>query len=220
MFPSTSAQLPVSCWLSFSWPTSISSTLTSFADFASSCAQYPTAYKIHNGYCKSTPNQALVGTCQLIPPQQQDYEEGGSSTLSLRSERRKVEEPDRGSLGQQVPCRKRHWIACLFTSIGYGKPTKKHPGMDKPDVILENTRNSLIDLKEQILKLENEENEEDGQVSSKGRTSGGEDKPGELWCCKFNSGLFAVEWTDTREVLEEELKSLRKTIRVVSPAKC
>jgi ADP-ribose 1''-phosphate phosphatase len=27
--------------------------------------------------------------------------------------------------------------------------------------------------------------------------------PGELWSCRFNSGLFAVKWDDTRSILEE-----------------
>lgn len=80
--------------------------------------------------------------------------------------------------------------------------------MDKPDVILENTRKSLTDLREQLWRLENEDKEEVGKK-----------RPGELWSCKFNSGLFAVQWADTRKVLEEELKSLGETIRVVSTAK-
>jgi hypothetical protein len=75
--------------------------------------------------------------------------------------------------------------------------------MDKPDMILENTRKSLIDLREQLCRLAREDKEE----------------VGELWSCKFNSGLFAVQWADTRRVLEEEVKSLGKIVRVVSPAK-
>jgi hypothetical protein len=144
--------------------------------------QYPAAYKVHNEYCKATANEKLLGTCQLIPPQQEDYDRPRSSS-------------------------RRHWIACLFTSKGYGKPTKKHPGVDEPDVILEHTRASLQDLKEQLLELENTGEEVD------------EDRPTELWSCKFNSGLFAVAWTDSKKVLQEQLTSLGKTVRVVSPAR-
>ena len=114
---------------------------------------------------------------------------------------------------------KRHWIACLFTSEGYGKPTKTHPGMDKPDVILKNTRKSLVDLKEQLLKLEKGAEGRDGGIDSQSKKVMSKDGPRELWSCKFNSGLFAVEWEHTGKVLEEELKSLGKTVRVVSPAK-
>ena len=80
--------------------------------------------------------------------------------------------------------------------------------MDRPDVILSNTRESLKDLKVQLGKLEDMHNRGvDG------------DRPGELWCCKFNSELFAVDWAETKKVLEEELKGLGKTVRVVSPAR-
>ena len=90
--------------------------------------------------------------------------------------------------------------------------------MDKPDVILENTRKSLIDLKEQLLKLQQDGGEGKGQHSSTAEEQEREDRPGELWSCKFNSGLFAVDWADSKKVLEEELKSLGRTVRVVSPA--
>jgi ADP-ribose 1''-phosphate phosphatase len=76
--------------------------------------------------------------------------------------------------------------------------------MDKPDVILENTKKSLVDLREQLCRLANENKQE----------------VGELWSCKFNSGLFAVEWADTREMLEAGLRSLGKIVRVVSPPEC
>jgi ADP-ribose 1''-phosphate phosphatase len=74
--------------------------------------------------------------------------------------------------------------------------------MDKPDLILESTRRSLIDLREQLSKLADENKKE----------------VGELWSCKFNSGLFAVEWADTRRVLEAELRGLGNIVQVISPA--
>ncbi|ERF69064.1 hypothetical protein EPUS_01020 [Endocarpon pusillum Z07020] len=144
--------------------------------------KYPAAYKVHNDYCKATSNDSLIGTTQLIPPQHEDYKKADSGL------------------------KKKHWIACLFTSVGYGKPTKTRPGMDKPDAILENTRKSLKDLKTQLSKIEHEA-EGDGVGTI----------PGEMWSCKINSGLFAVDWADTRRVMEEELKSLGRTVTVVSP---
>jgi ADP-ribose 1''-phosphate phosphatase len=140
--------------------------------------QYPAAYKVHNDHCRATPNEVLIGTCQLIPPQENDYKRTPSGSG-------------------------KHWIACLLTSVGYGKKaTKTHPAMDKPDLILESTRRSLIDLREQLSKLAEENKKE----------------VGELWSCKFNSGLFAVEWADTRRVLEAELRGLGKIVLVISPA--
>lgn len=146
--------------------------------------KYPAAYKVHNDYCKATSNESLIGTTQLIAPQHEDYKKANSGLKK----------------------KQQHWIACLFTSVGYGKPTKTRPGMDKPDVILENTRNSLRDLQTQLLKIEHAaEGKEDETI------------PGELWSCRINSGLFAVQWADTRQVMEEELKSLCRTVTVVSP---
>ncbi|KAL4893663.1 hypothetical protein BDV59DRAFT_207486 [Aspergillus ambiguus] len=69
---------------------------------------------------------------------------------------------------------KRHWVICLFTSKRTGK------NVSDPDTILENTRLALADMKRQI------------------------DELGiELWSCRFNSGLFKVEWQLSRKVLED-----------------
>jgi ADP-ribose 1''-phosphate phosphatase len=178
--------------------------------------QYPAAYKIHNHYCKATSADQLIGTCQLIPPQRDDYER----VVTVRrppSKRRKIDESeDEKNAAQKSPGSKRHWIACLFTSKGYGKATKTHPGMDKPEVILENTKKSLVDLKEQLLERQHEG--EKDEADTKAKRLGSKELPGELWSCRFNSGLFAVDWADTRKVLEEELKSVGKAVRVVSPA--
>lgn len=91
--------------------------------------------------------------------------------------------------------------------------------MDKPEVILQNTRKSLRDLREQLLRLENHDEKAKDSGPVKAKIAGSHNKPGELWSCKFNSGLFAVDWEDTRKVLEEELEVWGKTVRVVSPGK-
>lgn len=64
--------------------------------------------------------------------------------------------------------------------------------MCPPDVILENTALAVEDMKRQLEELQ--DSAED---------NGSEDKPGELWSCRFNSGLFAVDWKDSRKILEE-----------------
>lgn len=182
--------------------------------------QYPAAYKVHNDHCKTTSNEALIGTCQLIPPQEEDYEDQASAAGKPPPKRRRVRGfNDRPGVVQEAAGYRKHWIACLFTSVGYGKPTKKHAGMDKPEVILENTRKSLVGLREQLLKLRRGDKEKGGATASELGIADAEATPGELWSCKFNSGLFAVEWADTKRVLEEELNGLGENVRVVSPSK-
>lgn len=90
--------------------------------------------------------------------------------------------------------------------------------MDKPEVILENTRKALIDFSGQLLKLESKNKKSDEEIDPKADSEQEVLLPGELWSCKFNRGLFAVNWADTRKILEEELKSVGKHVRVVSPA--
>jgi ADP-ribose 1''-phosphate phosphatase len=177
--------------------------------------QYPAAYKAHNEHCKATPIEKLIGTCQLIPPQEEDYSPKVEPSRPP-SKRRRVERTNE-SEDQQSTGSKRHWIACLFTSRGYGKPTKKHPGMDKPEIILEQTRNAVRDLRQQLAKLGVSEEKVTEGADLKGERAVEQNVLGELWSCKFNSGLFAVEWADTRKVLEE-LKGFGKTVRVMSPA--
>lgn len=180
-------------------------------------AKYPTAYKAHNEYCKATAVEKLIGTCQLIPPQQEDYQRATSDSRPPSQKRRMENSAARNIAAKEQKDSNKQWIACLFTSRGYGKATETRPGMDKPDVIVENTRKSLQDLRGQLLLLNNEHEQGGETTGPKTGSKVQEHGPGELWSCKFNSGLFAVDWADTRKVMEEELKGLGKTVRVVSP---
>lgn len=92
---------------------------------------------------------------------------------------------------------KRHWIVCLFTSWHYG-PQRRNP----PEEILENTVTAVNDMKEQLRRL----------TSSSADVLYGDDvdgnhgrqniRPGNLWSCRFNAGLFGVPWERTKEILE------------------
>ena len=42
------------------------------------------------------------------------------------------------------------WVACLFTSKGYGKKTPSHPGESSPSAITAHTRTALQDLRQQL----------------------------------------------------------------------
>ncbi|PYH75009.1 MIF domain protein [Aspergillus vadensis CBS 113365] len=88
-------------------------------------------------------------------------------------------------------CRKRHWIICLFTSRGLGR-------MVSPEnIVLENTELAIADMKRQIDHIEDQE----GSLL-------------ELWSCRFNSGLFGVQWARSREILEKS----GLDVTVVTPA--
>jgi hypothetical protein len=134
-----------------------------------------------------------------------------------------------------------HWIGCLFTSYSYGKPTKFKAGKDSPEKILSNTKAALKDLREQVEVLDAAhpgsaqeglaDRSEDGS-----RTIGedsNEDKAadedqekervrldaelGSLYACKFNSGSFGVEWTDTKALIEAVFDGSNRVMHVVSP---
>lgn len=72
-----------------------------------------------------------------------------------------------------------HYIACLITSVGYGK------NVDGADTILRNTASALRDLEAEIASLR------------------GQGWEGEVWAVRINSGRFGVEWGRTRKVLED-----------------
>lgn len=80
--------------------------------------------------------------------------------------------------------RKRHWIVCLFTSRNYGVR------VDSPDMIFNSTSAALQDLKSQLDTLRND------------HQNGESPAPGRLYSCRFNSGLFAVPWMETRGLVE------------------
>ncbi|KAJ5100012.1 ADP-ribose 1''-phosphate phosphatase [Penicillium argentinense] len=83
--------------------------------------------------------------------------------------------------------RKKHWIVCLFNSSGFGKE------VDSPEAILNHTFAALQDLDMQLVSLRDHNENSDDEQSM----------PGQLYSCRFNSGLFAVPWEQTREVIEE-----------------
>lgn len=81
------------------------------------------------------------------------------------------------------PCEKsprapKHWIGCLFTSARYGK------AKDPPRKILVHTAGAVTDLLDQVSKA----NQGTHSIS-------------EVRMCEINSGLFAVPWEDTMNVL-------------------
>ncbi|OQV11076.1 hypothetical protein CLAIMM_14976 [Cladophialophora immunda] len=165
--------------------------------------QYPEAFKIYKAHCE-TANRPydLIGTCLLIPPQPLDYEQ--EIMIKIKGTDKSI------STGESL-FRPQRWIACLFTSIGYGKPNMKtnNPGKDPATKIVTNTRMALEDFRVQL--------EAFGPSNFNPRTAWktDSDKPGEIWSPKFNSGAFGVDWEDTRMLISEEFKGFERPWTVV-----
>lgn len=83
---------------------------------------------------------------------------------------------------QKLDKRKQHFIGCLFTSRSKGK--KKDP----PSAILKATKPAMEDLLQQVDKWNS--------------SHANEEAVGEVRICKINSGLFAVPWNETKELME------------------
>ncbi|KAL8945724.1 MAG: hypothetical protein Q9222_007776, partial [Ikaeria aurantiellina] len=124
----------------------------------------------------------------------------------------------------QAQVEKKFWIACLFTSQSYGK------NVSPPASILDATGRAIADLEQQIkeyrdkqadvelsmeklkariegLKEEGEDGvdeaklrELENELAEKEKEKG--EEMGEVVSVRINSGLFGVEWAETKKVLE------------------
>ncbi|EAW07198.1 putative phosphatase [Aspergillus clavatus NRRL 1] len=140
--------------------------------------KYPAAFTIYRAHCQNLLSKASYRTVNPVP------DEG-----SLTGNSRKVRLPEGTALvippqeHDHMGRHKKHWIICLFTSRGFGR------GVSSPAVIIQNTELAVVDMRRQIAELHAEEGL--GGFS------------GELWSCRFNSGLFGVDWALSRKVLED-----------------
>ena len=126
--------------------------------------KYPNAFRKYKAHCLSPPpdskltikqHQAnLVGTILLIPP-----------SNDIANQRQASKTP--------------HYIACLFTSLDYGKR------VSPPEEILDNTGNALKDFARQVAEIRQSSQE-----------------LGDCHAVRINSGKFGVEWQKTKAVLE------------------
>ncbi|GAD91648.1 phosphatase, putative [Paecilomyces variotii No. 5] len=157
--------------------------------------KYPAAFEIYRVHCKNhltkreyaTLSDRTVqlpeGTALVIPPQEKDY-------LPRQSRGRKR---GQNAASVQTGSKKKHWIVCLFTSLRPGH------NLSAPEIILENTRTALEDMERQLLTLRD-------SATGAGDANGSGDPttiPGELWSCRFNSGLFGIDWRLSKQVLED-----------------
>jgi len=134
-------------------------------------AQYPGAHGVYVSHCRAHSGAALIGRTLLVPPQPADI--GGG---------------------------RRHWVACLFTSLGYGK------AVDPPEKVLANTTSALVDLRGQVRALET--------TAAAGEASSVLPLPGEWHSAMINSVRFKVPWEETVAVIERVLEGSGKEMVV------
>ncbi|MCJ1265968.1 ADP-ribose 1''-phosphate phosphatase [Lobaria immixta] len=100
------------------------------------------------------------------------------------------------------PPQENHWIACLFTSVGYGR------SVDSPEQIMANTERAVADLARQIGEFRSRD--QDGTEAMGSPAIPPENSQvekampilGSCWSVRLNSGKFGVEWSRTKTVLE------------------
>lgn len=100
------------------------------------------------------------------------------------------------------PPRENHWVACLFTSVGYGH------NVDSTEQILANTERALADLARQIAQVRSTERVGTEAVDTlsvppeKAEARRAKLEVGSCWSVRLNSGRFGVDWSRTKTVLE------------------
>lgn len=157
--------------------------------------QYPAAFKIYRTHCQNYLKNKQFLTTETV----------NTGETQQQKNTRKIQLPIGTALiipPQEEDYKgdhrkKRHWIICLFTSRGFGR------SVSPPAVILQNTALAVADTKTQLEKLRSQpDNKDPANIPL-----------GELRSCRFNSGLFGVDWKLSREVLEEA----RLEVTVVRP---
>ncbi len=137
----------------------------------------PAAFRAYKEKCDRA-GTGVIGQCLIIPPQSSDYE--------LKDGLRVVYSP-------------RSWVACLFTSTGYGRKNKakSNPGKDRPEQILQYTKAALADMRMQLegFGATNFDKNESWKTD--------DEKPGQILAVKFNSGAFGVKWELTEALILE-----------------
>lgn len=130
---------------------------------------FPAACERYRDFCNEAkpdpsarwPPRSLVGKCLIIPPQESDVQAGAP----------------------------RVYIVCLFTSYGYGRPSKStgKPGLDTASKVLEQTTMALTDFRRQL---------EDKRIE-------GSSDEIVIYSPRFNSGAFKIPWDRTKSIIED-----------------
>ncbi|KIX07766.1 uncharacterized protein Z518_02420 [Rhinocladiella mackenziei CBS 650.93] len=167
--------------------------------------KFPYAFGVYKDHClRAEKPYDLIGTCLLIEPQPGDYSHKMQRVMDKW-------EPENSLVSGATVDGKRHWIACLFTSVGYGRPNMaaNNPGKDPQKLILKHTRYALEELRTRL------EGFGPSNLNEETNWQADDMKPGELWSGKFNSGAFGVDWEMTRDILEDEFETFERPWTVI-----
>ncbi|KAE8144424.1 hypothetical protein BDV25DRAFT_171552 [Aspergillus avenaceus] len=141
--------------------------------------KYPAAYAIYRAHCQKLQRAPEHQTVSDTSPET-DAQGSTTRTIQLPEGTALIIPPHVGDYNRNE---KKHWIICLFTSRHYGKRATS------AENIIHNTELAVADMVKQLDELRTEESQTMA-IS-------------ELWSCRFNSGLFAVNWEHSRRVLEK-----------------
>ena len=93
------------------------------------------------------------------------------------------------------------WMACLFTSLGYGtRPSTYNPGRSPKEEILQATATAVDHMLRQLTDLY------DAMLHWPENAQHLYFPPLELWTCQFNSGMFNVPWEESEAILVKALE--------------
>ncbi|KAF7172534.1 hypothetical protein CNMCM5623_004726 [Aspergillus felis] len=141
--------------------------------------KYPAAFAIYRSHCQ---NLQFSPRYRLEPaPRSEESHARSSRNVRLPEGTALIIPPQKSDSEANG---KKHWIICLFTSRGFGR------AVSPPDAIIKNTELAVADMKRQLAELQADHSSQEVSV-------------GELWSCRFNSGLFGVAWERSRRVLED-----------------
>ncbi|KAH8433539.1 ADP-ribose 1''-phosphate phosphatase [Aspergillus melleus] len=144
--------------------------------------KYPAAYAIYKTHCEKLMRSPKITTAPPASGGMRPDDDNLRTRTLLSPEGTTLIIPPQEKDYAGHRGTKKHWIVCLFTSRKFGR--KASP----PDVILANTELAVMDMKRQLEELRIDESVE---VPISG-----------LWSCRFNSGLFRVDWSLSRKILE------------------
>ncbi|KAA8651426.1 ADP-ribose 1''-phosphate phosphatase [Aspergillus tanneri] len=143
-------------------------------------AKYPAAFKIYQSHCRRLNASAEYNN---VSTTHDNSGNEGSTRLRLPEGTALIIPPQEKDYVGKANVKK-HWIICLFTSRKTGK------SVSPPETILRNTELAVTDMKSQLRQLQSERGSQEIPISA-------------LWSCRFNSGLFKVDWELSRNVLEK-----------------
>ncbi|KAK3489709.1 hypothetical protein B0T13DRAFT_91247 [Neurospora crassa] len=163
---------------------------------------YPGAYKAYQAHCSSIPTTS-TSTSSQTNNLLQDQEEAAESVDPIQARKNALTKHQRSLVGTallipprpSVPDDKKHFIGCLFTSLGYG------PYRDPAVAMMKATGKAMEDLMRQV--AEWNVNVNVNATATKKKKSMNMVIGPEMRMPRIDAGKSAVEWEMTREVLEK-----------------